>query len=143
MSELKGIDWYNIRTDETIYTKRPAQIKAVLNLSDLGVNRQSDKGWRLGKEWYHRLQDARNDFELMNTLIERYGEEVTDAQILIYLFNQELRAEQAANRRQHTAPYEDKYRRSLASEPELVDNEEDVKTPRTTKKEKTNGTSKA
>ena len=44
---MKGIDFFNIKTGETIYVRRDAQIKALIESSDMGVNRQSDMGWRL------------------------------------------------------------------------------------------------
>jgi hypothetical protein len=117
MKELKGIDWYNIKTDETVYTRRPAQIKALIESSDLGVNRQSDRGWRIGAEWYKKLRAARNDRQFMEKLYEKYGEDVSDSNALVALFQREERANQQNKRYEDEAPFEQKYQDSLKTEP--------------------------
>lgn len=90
MNEIK-VDFFNINTGETIYVNRPAQIKAAIESSDLGINRQSDRGWRIGKEWKAKLRQARGNRELMNNLAVKYNGEVTEAQLLVAVFARESR----------------------------------------------------
>jgi prenyltransferase beta subunit len=87
-----AIDWFNIKTGETVYTSRPAQIKGLIESSDLGVNRQSDVGWRLGKEWVAKLRKARNNREMMANLGKMSGGDVTDTQLLVAIFSIEATA---------------------------------------------------
>lgn len=114
---MAEIDWFNVETGERVYTKRPAQIKALINSSDLGVNRQSDKGWRLGKEWVKKLRAAYNDKALMSELSKASGGEVTDVQVLIALFDRESAAEKQAEARDNIAPFEQEYLESLKEQP--------------------------
>lgn len=114
---MKGIDWYNIKTGETVYTKRPAQIKALIESSDLGVNRQSDVGWRLGKDWTQKLRKARNDRALISELSRMSGGEVSDTQLLVELFSREAAAEKEAERYNDDAPFEQAYLESLKEKP--------------------------
>lgn len=113
-----GIDWFNIKTGEEIITRRPAQIKALIESSDLGINRRSDRGWRVGKKWYNKLQRARQDRAFMEKLYEKYGEDVSDANVMVAVFQRELRAEKQAERRRNDAPFEEQYRKSLNSKKE-------------------------
>lgn len=106
----KGIDFFNIKTGETIYVRRDAQIKALIESSDMGVNRQSDRGWRLGKEWVHKLRVARTDTTLMENLSQKYGgDEVTDRDLMVTIYQREAKAEQQAQKHYETAPYEQEY----------------------------------
>ena len=110
----KGIDFFNIKTGETIYVRRPAQIKAIIESSDMGVNRQSDVGWRLGKEWVAKLRVARQDRQLMQDLATKYGgNEVTDRDLMVAVYTREANAEKQAKRYEEDAPYEQEYLDSI------------------------------
>lgn len=110
----KGIDFFNIKTGETIYVRRPAQIKAIIESSDMGVNRQSDVGWRLGKEWVAKLRVARQDRQLMQDLATKYGgNEVTDRDLMVAVYTREANAEKQAKRYEEDAPYEQEYLESI------------------------------
>lgn len=111
---MKGIDFFNIKTGETIYVRRPAQIKAIIESSDMGVNRQSDMGWRLGKEWVAKLRVARQDRQLMQDLATKYGgNEVTDRDLMVAVYTREANAEKQAKRYEEEAPYEQEYLESI------------------------------
>ena len=114
MSTTKGIDFFNIKTGETIYVRRDAQIKALIESSDMGVNRQSDMGWRLGKEWVGKLRVARQDRQLMQDLAVKYGgNEVTDRDLMVAVYSREQNAERQAKRYENDAPYEQEYLESI------------------------------
>lgn len=115
------IDFFNIKTGETVRLNRPAQIRAAIESSDMGVNRRSDMGWRLGKEWKARLRKARQDRELMSALATMYDGEVTESQLLIEVFKRELRAEKQAKLYADDAPYEEEYRASIKPAQEEVE----------------------
>lgn len=108
------VDFFNINTGETIYVDRPAQIKAAIESSDLGVNRQSDRGWRIGKEWKAKLRQARDDRHLMGELAKMYGGDVSESQLLVAVFRREAIAARQKKSYQDTAPFEDEYHRSIA-----------------------------
>lgn len=114
MSEIKGIDFFNIKTGETIYVRRPAQIKALIESSNMGVNRQSDVGWRLGKEWTHKLRNARQDRQLMQELATKYGgKEVTDRDLMVAVYSREVNAIKQNKKYEDSAPYEQEYLESI------------------------------
>ena len=106
---MAKIAWFNVKTGETVYTERPAQIKALIESSDLGVNRQSDRGWRLGKEWTRKLRSARNDRNLMSQLGRMSGGDVTDTQLLVALFQREAEADKQQALDKDDAPFEQEY----------------------------------
>ena len=109
-----AIDWFNVKTGEKILTSRPAQIKALIESSDLGVNRQSDVGWRLGKEWMKKLRAARNDRALLSELGRMSGGDVTDTQLIVALFDREVTADKQAKLYADDAPFEQEYLDSIA-----------------------------
>jgi hypothetical protein len=110
VSELKGIDFFNIKTGETIYVRRPAQIKALIESSDMGVNRKSDVGWRLGKEWVQKLREARADRQLMAELATKFGgAEVVDRDLMVAVYNREVNAIRQAKKYADSAPFEEQY----------------------------------
>lgn len=114
MSAIKGIDFFNIKTGETIYVRRDAQIKALIESSDMGVNRQSDMGWRLGKEWVAKLREARQDRQLMQELATKFGgAEVLDRDLMVAVYTRERNAEKQAKRYEDSAPYEQEYLESI------------------------------
>ena len=115
--EGTAIDWFNIRSGETVYTQRPAQIKALIESSDLGVNRQSDKGWRLGKDWTRRLRNARGNRTLIAELSKLSGGDVTDTQLLVALFEREAAADRETKAYEDEAPYEREYLDSINPQP--------------------------
>lgn len=108
-----AIDWFNIKTGETVYTSEPPQIKALIESSDLGVNRQSDAGWRIGKEWYAKLRKARNNRSLMAELGKLSGGDVTDTQLLVAIYSREAEADKQAQLDQEDAPFEQEYLDSI------------------------------
>ena len=111
---MKGIDFFNIKSGEQIWVKRPAQIKAMIESSDMSVNRQSDVGWRLGAEWVTRLRKARGDKALMAQLATKYGSsEVTDRDLLVAVYRQEAIAEKQRKSRSDHNPYEQEYLESI------------------------------
>jgi hypothetical protein len=110
---MAEIDWFNIKSGETVLTSRPAQIKALIESSDLGVNRQSDKGWRLGKEWTRRLRNGRNDRTLISSLSRMSGGDVTDTQLLVALFEREAAADKQEQIHDDDAPFEQEYLDSI------------------------------
>ena len=111
---MKGIDFFNIKTGETIYVRRDAQIKGLIESSDMGVNRQSDVGWRLGQEWVAKLRVARQDRQLMQDLATKYGgNEVTDRDLMVAVYTREANAEKQAKRYEEDAPYEQEYLESI------------------------------
>jgi hypothetical protein len=111
---LKGVDFFNIKTGETIYVKRPAQLKAIIESSDMAVNRQSDVGWRLGKEWVQKLREARLDKALMRELSVKYGgDEVTDRDLMVAVYIQERNMAKQAQRYAKDAPFEQEYLESI------------------------------
>lgn len=110
----KGIDFFNIKTGETIYVRRDAQIKALIESSDMGVNRQSDMGWRLGKEWVQKLRVARQDRQLMQDLAVKFGgNEVTDRDLMVAVYSREQNAEKQAKKYEEDAPFEQEYLESI------------------------------
>lgn len=111
---MKGIDFFNIKTGETIYVRRDAQIKALIESSDMGVNRQSDMGWRLGKEWVQKLRVARQDQQLMQDLAVKFGgNEVTDRDLMVAVYSREQNAEKQAKKYEEDAPFEQEYLESI------------------------------
>lgn len=112
MGNIK-VDFFNIHTGETIWLNRPAQLRAAIESSDLGINRQSDRGWRIGKEWKQRLLMARQDRELMNSLAVKYNGEVTESQLLVAVFVREVRASRQRAFTQEEGKFEDQYLRSI------------------------------
>ena len=111
---MKGIDFFNIKTGETIYVRRDAQIKALIESSDMGVNRQSDMGWRLGKEWVQKLRVARQDRQLMQDLAAKFGgNEVTDRDLMVAVYSREQNAEKQAKKYEEDAPFEQEYLESI------------------------------
>jgi len=111
---MKGIDFFNIKTGETIYVRRDAQIKGLIESSDMGVNRQSDVGWRLGKEWVAKLREARQDRQLMQDLAVKFGgNEVTDRDLMVAVYSREQNAEKQAQKYENDAPYEQEYLESI------------------------------
>ena len=111
---MKGIDFFNIKTGETIYVRRDAQIKALIESSDMGVNRQSDMGWRLGKEWVQKLRVARQDRQLMQDLAVKFGgNEVTDRDLMVAIYSREQNAEKQAKKYEEDAPFEQEYLESI------------------------------
>lgn len=112
MENIK-VDFFNINTGETIWLDRPAQLRAAIESSDLGINRRSDRGWRIGKEWKARLRQARNDRELMNSLAVKYNGEVTESQLLVAVYAREVRAQRQRVSYQQEGKYEDEYLRSI------------------------------
>ena len=111
---MKGIDFFNIKTGETIYVRRDAQIKALIESSDMGVNRQSDMGWRLGKEWEQKLRVARQDRQLMQDLAVKFGgNEVTDRDLMVAVYSREQNAEKQAKKYEEDAPFEQEYLESI------------------------------
>lgn len=111
---MKGIDFFNIKTGETIYVCRDAQIKALIESSDMGVNRQSDMGWRLGKEWVQKLRVARQDRQLMQDLAVKFGgNEVTDRDLMVAVYSREQNAEKQAKKYEEDAPFEQEYLESI------------------------------
>lgn len=111
---MKGIDFFNIKTGETIYVRRDAQIKGLIESSDMGVNRQSDVGWRLGKEWVAKLREARQDRQLMQDLAVKFGgNEVTDRDLMVAVYSREQNAEKQAKKYEEDAPFEQEYLESI------------------------------
>jgi len=111
---MKGIDFFNVKTGETVWVKRSAQIKALIESSDMAVNRQSDVGWRLGKVWVSRLREARSDRGLMQELSTKYGgNEVADRDLLVAVYRRELNAEKQAKKYEDSAPFEQEYLESI------------------------------
>jgi len=108
-----AIDWFNIKSGEKIKTARPAQIKALIESSDLGVNRQSDKGWRLGAEWVKKLNRGRQDRALIASLGKMSGGEVTDTQLLVAIFSQESQMQSQLDAHEDDAPFEQEYLESI------------------------------
>jgi hypothetical protein len=112
--ELPKIDFFNVRTGETVEVSRPAQIKAAIESSDLGVNRQSDRGWRLGKKWITKLRKARTDKALIESLVKKSGGEVTDTNLLVALWQREARmAKQRQLYEENDAPFEEQYQNDI------------------------------
>ena len=114
MAKELAIDWFNIKTGETVYTSRPAQIKGLIESSDLGVNKQSDRGWRLGKEWTAKLRRARTDRALLTELGKLSGGEVTDTQLIVAVFEREAAAERQMKSFEDDAPFEQEYLTMIA-----------------------------
>ena len=111
---IKGVDFFNVKSRETIWVKRPAQLKALIESSDMAVNRQSDVGWRLGKEWVQKLREARLDQQLMEDLSKKYGgAEVTDRDLLVAVYRRERNMAKQAQRYANDAPYEQEYLESI------------------------------
>lgn len=108
-----AIDWFNIQTGEKVYTARSAQIKALIESSDLGVNRQSDRGWRLGAEWTKKLRAARANRPLLAELGKLSGGDVTDTQLIVALFEREAEADKQAEQIANDAPFEQEYLESI------------------------------
>jgi hypothetical protein len=118
-----------------MWLSRPAQIRAAIESSDLGVNRRSDRGWRLGKEWKARLRKARQDRELMNALSVKYGDEVpTESQLLVEVFRREVRAERQAKIYDEDSAFEDEYRESIRPAQESVQEPAPVEEPKSVPK---------
>lgn len=112
MGDIK-VDFFNINTGETIWLTRPAQLRAAIESSDLGINRRSDRGWRIGKEWKQRLRMARQDRELMNSLAIKYNGEVTESQLLVAVYAREVRAARQRGVYQEEGKYESRYLESI------------------------------
>lgn len=113
------VDFYNINTDEEVYMRRPAQIKAAIESSDMGVNKQSDRGWRLGKVWKKKVEAARNDRAMIRELTKVVGgaDKITDTDILVAVYEREVEADIVMNSGNTTnAKYEQKYRQMLEEE---------------------------
>ena len=111
---MTKVDFFNINTGETIWLDRPAQLKAAIESSDLGVNRKSDRGWRIGQQWKNKLRQARNDRQFMDALSVKYNGEVTEAQLLVAVFVREARAAKQAKNYSDEAFFEQQYRDSIA-----------------------------
>lgn len=94
MAEKKkhGITFYDMRTGEESIVSRPAQIKAYVESSDMGVNRQSDVGIRLGAEWVKKIRKAKKNGAFMQEILKQYGKSFKDVDILIELYSREATA---------------------------------------------------
>ena len=80
----------------------------------MGVNRQSDMGWRLGKEWVQKLRVARQDRQLMQDLAVKFGgNEVTDRDLMVAVYSREQNAEKQAKKYEEDAPFEQEYLESI------------------------------
>lgn len=115
------IDFYNIDTGEEVKVRRPAQIKAVIESSDMGVNKQSDRGWRIGKEWFNKLEAARTDRSLIRDIAKMAGgaDKVTDTDILVAVYEREVEADIVRNSgRTARGQYEKEYRQMLEEDKE-------------------------
>lgn len=118
---LKGVDFFNIKSRETIWVRRPAQLKAIIESSDMAVNRQSDVGWRLGKEWVQKLREARLDQQLMQELAVKYGDaEVKDRDLIVAVYQRERNMAKQAQRYANDAPYEQEYLESIKPKAEKL-----------------------
>lgn len=119
----EGIDFFNIKTGETIYVRRPAQIKALIESSDMGVNKSSDAGWRLGKKWVQKIREARQDRQLMQDLSARYGgAEVKDRDLMVAVYVREANALKQAKRYEDSAPFEEQYLEDIKPKQEAPKN---------------------
>lgn len=110
-----SVGWFNVETSEIIFTSRPAQIKALIESSDLGVNKSSDKGWRLDKEWIDKVKAGRRDPELIKELRKMAGGTVTDTQLLVAIFEREQALAREIELDKDDAPFEQAYLESLKS----------------------------
>lgn len=104
-----SVGWFNIRSGEVVYTDKPPQIKGYIESSDMGVNKQSDKGWRLDPEWVNKLRKARRDRALMATLSKMSGGEVTDMNVLVAVFESESMAFAEVGAESEDTPFEQEY----------------------------------
>ena len=88
----------------------------------MGVNRQSDRGWRIGKEWVQKLRQARLDRELMQELSKKYGgAEVTDRDLIVAVYRRERNMAKQQQRYADDAPYEEEYLESIKPKAEQPD----------------------
>jgi hypothetical protein len=120
MVEPKGVEFYNVKSDDTHYARSQAQIQAYLNSSDMGVNasRGQDYGWKLGAEWVKKVRAFRKDDTKMSILVAKNnGQNPSTPQILYAIYGEELRRASAI-RDEQDAPYEEKYRKAISEAPE-------------------------
>jgi len=116
----EGIPFYSIKSGDTFYARSSAQIQAMINSSDMGINasRGQDFGWRLAPKWVKKVKAFRNDTFKMERLSEKYGgADPTTTQILYYIYSELVNA---FNRRksQEENPFESQYLKDI-SEPAL------------------------
>lgn len=113
---MKGVDFFNIRTGEKAEVSRPAQLKAYIESSDMGKNRQSDMKWRLGASWIKKIEKAKDDITFIDYMNKQYGGSFEDVDILIELYNREAVVEARKKRRSNDNPFEEQYLESLKTQ---------------------------
>lgn len=114
MEKVKGIKWFNIQTGEERYTISEAQISAMINSSDMGINasRGQDFSWRLDPEYVKLVKNYRNNENKMSLLASNTDGPVDDVKILFAIYTEQIRAAQA-RKQEERRPFEAEYLRKV------------------------------
>lgn len=110
------IDLVNIKTGEKVSLKRPHQIGAYINSSNIGVNsnKGQDFGWRLAPNIVVRIDEMASDIDLMEKISARKGipvDEITTIHLVQYLSelddrDEKMKEAELARNPQHQESYE-------------------------------------
>lgn len=89
-----GIKLERITTGEVIELDRPAQIAAIINSSDLGLNasKGQDYGWRLAPVVVGEIDDIRKDVQTMQLIAREKGmmiQDITTYHIVDHIIDQQ------------------------------------------------------
>ena len=103
------IEFVNIRTGERRSLERPHQIAAFLNSTDLHVNstKGQDFGWRLEESLVARIDEMREDAELLERISKSTGvpvDELTTIHLVQEISNEQALREKVAARNSERNP---------------------------------------
>lgn len=124
MSSLKepdGIEFFSIKTGETLYGKLEPTIAALINSSDMGINasRGQDFGWKLGAKWVKKVDTFSRDEDKMDTLAVKLrledGDTPSTIQILYYIYGREVR-KYLQRLKDDDTPFAQQYQEDLSSD---------------------------
>lgn len=120
IQEPKGVPFFSIESGDTHYARLEPQIQAYINSSDMGINasRGQDKGWRLGKEWVHKVREFQQNEEKMERLMAKNGgQDPTTPQILYAIYGEQVRGFMQ-RRKAAKKPFEQEYLRDIQDDPQ-------------------------
>lgn len=97
-----GIKFERITDGTIVEVERPAQVAALVNSSDLGINasRGQDHGWRLAPEVVSEIDDIKGDMSALQSIAREKGiavQDITTYHVVDYIFSQQQAAKALAD----------------------------------------------
>jgi len=104
-----GIKFERITDGTIVEVERPAQVAALVNSSDLGINasRGQDHGWRLAPEVVSEIDDIKADMRALQDIARQKGlmvQDITTYDIVDYIFAQQQAAKALADESLNSNP---------------------------------------